>query len=320
MTDVTEGRLGRRLSRILMMLPYAIKHPGVTVQELSDRFSVSPDDLLADLNLVFLCGLPGYDPGDLIDVSIDDDRVYVSMADYFAAPLRLTPSEALSLYAGGAALAALPEMSEADALRRALAKLGAAIGVDEDDAGVEIRLEGGAVDQLRILKKGLQEEKRLQLEYLSATSGELREREVDPWGLVAAQGRWYLIAWDHSVSDERMFRVDRMKKVEVLEDAAEVPDDFDPDRYKGAFVDREDAPTMTLELSPEVATWFEDYYPTRSSAPLPDGWTRVELVASGERWPAILLLRLGDGARKVKPSNVVDEARRLALQTKEIYG
>lgn len=319
MNDATEGRLGRRLRRILLMLPYAIKHPGVTVEDLSKRFSVTPDDLLADLNLVFLCGLPGYGPGDLIDVSIDDDRIYVNMADYFAAPLRLTPSEALSLYAGGAALAGLPEMTEADALRRALAKLGAAIGVDEDDAGVEVRMEAGASDHLRTLKQGLQEERRLRLEYLSGTSGELGEREVDPWGLVGALGRWYLIAWDHSVTDERMFRVDRMKEVTILEEDADVPEDFDPDRYRGAFVDREDAPTMVLELSPEVTTWFEDYYPTRSSERLSDGWTRVELVASGERWPAMLLLRLGEGARSVQPVTIVHEARRLAERIANVY-
>ena len=74
-------------------------------------------DLIEDLNLLFMCGLPGYGPGDLIDVSYEEDRVYVRMADYFVAPLRLTPAEAIALYAGSAALAALPEMAEADVFR-----------------------------------------------------------------------------------------------------------------------------------------------------------------------------------------------------------
>ncbi|HWL65262.1 MAG TPA: protein pafC, partial [Actinomycetota bacterium] len=100
MPEDPSGRLGRRLSRILLLLPYAIQHPGVTVGELAGKFGIDKRDLLDDLNLVFLCGLPGYGPGDLIDVDLDEDRVYVRMADYFAAPLRLAPAEALVLYAG----------------------------------------------------------------------------------------------------------------------------------------------------------------------------------------------------------------------------
>ncbi|MEA2447500.1 MAG: proteasome accessory factor, partial [Actinomycetota bacterium] len=120
MAEETSGRLGRRLGRILLLLPYAIQHPGVSVGELARKFDVDKRDLLDDLQLVFMCGLPGYGPGDLIDVDLDEDRVYIRMADYFAAPLRLSPAEALVLYAGTAALAALPGMEEAGALKSAL--------------------------------------------------------------------------------------------------------------------------------------------------------------------------------------------------------
>ncbi|MDQ4027963.1 MAG: hypothetical protein M3214_07955, partial [Actinomycetota bacterium] len=85
MTEQAYGRLGRRLRRILVMLPYAIRHPGISVDDLSRKFSVRRQELIDDLNLVFLCGLPGYGPGDLIDVTLDEDHVYVRMADYFSA-------------------------------------------------------------------------------------------------------------------------------------------------------------------------------------------------------------------------------------------
>lgn len=314
MTGPSEGRLGRRLRRILLLLPYAIKHPGVTIDELSRKFGVEKEDLVDDLNLVFLCGLPGYGPGDLIDVVIDDDRVYVRMADYFSAPLRLAPTEALALYAGGATLAALPDMIEAEALQRALTKLGRALGFAEDRSSgdVEVRIETGGSEHLGALQRGLQNSKRLRLEYLSASRGELSERDVDPWGLVAARGHWYLIAWDHSVSDERMFRVDRVKSAQELDVEALVPEDFDPDRYRGAFVGEEGQPHVTMEISPEVASWFEDYYPTVAAEDRPDGWRRVELVAGGERWVATLLLRLGGDVRDVEPERMVEAARELA--------
>ncbi len=313
MTESPRGRLGKRLGRILVMLPYVIANPGVSVNELASRFGVKKRDLIEDLNLVFMCGLPGYGPGDLIEVAIDGDRVYVDMADYFKEPLRMTPAEALALYAGAAALATLPGMEQADALKRALAKLGQAIGADRPHApaGIEIQMESGAPQHLEKLQRALTDGTRVKIEYFSATKGQLTERVVDPWGLIAALGHWYLVGWDHLQSDERMFRADRIKEVESTEEAAEVPADFDPDRYRGAFRGA-GSTTLTLEISPSAARWFEDYYPVVSSSPLEDGWKRAELVSGGDRWAATLVMRLGPDVRSVTPESVMKEARSLA--------
>ena len=305
------NRLGRRLGRILLMLPYAIQNPGVSVGELSTRFGVPKREVIDDLNLVFLCGLPGYGPGDLIDVSIDDDRIYVDMADYFSAPLRLTPGEALSLYAGGITLAELPDLENAQSLRRALEKLGRALGVEGEAGGIGVRFEPAPAKHLATLRDALAQKRRLKLEYLSATRGELTEREVDPWGLIAALGRWYLVAWDRLSDEERMFRLDRMKTATITGDAAKVPEDFDPERYKGAFTGR-GRTHVTLEISPAAARWFEDYYPVESSEELGDGWRRVTMVSSGERWVATLILQLGNDCRHPVPKELADHARRLA--------
>jgi proteasome accessory factor C len=313
-TEVAQGRLGRRLRRILLLLPYAIRHPGVSVDELSQRFGVDTHDLIEDLNLVFLCGLPGYGPGDLIDVSVEEDRVYVTMADYFSSPLRITPPEALALYAGGAAVAALPDMQAADALHRALDKLGRALS-DRGDGragAVQVELEPGSPDHLRPLQHALANRKQVHLEYFSASRGAITERVVDPWGLVAALGRWYLIAWDHLSRDERMFRTDRIKRAEVIDQSASIPEEFEPARYKRAWLERGDERIISFEISPETSRWFEDYYPVKKSEALPDGWRRVELATGGDRWASALLLRLGRDVRSVDPPDVMDSARALA--------
>ena len=310
--DAAAGRLGKRLGRILLMLPYAIQNPGVSVGELSKRFGVPKKEVIDDLNLVFLCGLPGYGPGDLIDVSFDDDRIYVDMADYFAAPLRLTPGEALSLYAGGVALSELPDLENAESLRSALKKLGTALGVDGEQGGIGVRFEPAPADHLATLREALSSQRRVKLEYLSASRGEITEREVDPWGLIAALGRWYLVAWDGLTDEERMFRLDRMKTAEITGDEANVPDDFDPERYKGAFTGDGGQGRVTLEISPEAARWFEDYYPVESSEALDDGWRRVTMVSSGERWVATLMLQLGRDCRAPEPASLGSKARELA--------
>ena len=315
MTETAEGRLGKRLRRILLLLPYAIRHPGVGIDELATKFDVKQRELIDDLNLVFLCGLPGYGPGDLIDATIDEDRVYVRMADYFSAPLRLTPAEALALYAGGEALVGLPGMEEADSLRSALGKLGRALGQHDapgGQGGIAVQLDTAPSPHLETLQKALADSRQVKLDYMSASRGELSTRTIDPWGLVASGGRWYLVAWDHLSEDERMFRADRIKDVKVLEGEAKVPDDFSPERYRRAFIDKPDDVSVSFEISPDTARWFEDYYPVRESQPANGGWTKITLATSGDRWPALLVLRLGSDVRKVEPESVRKKAETIA--------
>lgn len=319
MTQPSE-RLARRLQRILLLVPYAIKHPGTSVDELSTRFGIKRDDLVEDLNLLFMCGLPGYGPGDLIDVDFDSGYVYVRMADYFAAPLRLTPSEALALYAGGAAMASLQEMEEAEALHSALEKLGRALGSgDDDEPLVDVRFESGPSDQLATIREGLARGKRLRLEYFSASSGRLGERDVDPWALYAALGRWYLIGLDHDSGEERIFRVDRIKSAGVVDADAPVPDDFDPSAYSGAFRPRPGQPLARFEISPAAARWFEEYYPVTEAKQLTDGWRAVSVTYSQPRWIAALILSLGDQVRAVSPAEAQTAVRDLAEEIETVY-
>jgi proteasome accessory factor C len=104
----------------------------------------------------------------------------------------------------------------------------------------------------------------------------------------------------------------------VLPERAEVPEDFDPTRYRGAF-SGEGSLEVVLEIAPEVATWFEDYYPVTASKPLRGGWRRIELVSGGIPWAAALVVRLGKGARAVAPPAVADAARELAARIAALY-
>ena len=320
MSNTADGRLGRRLRRILLLLPYAIKHPGVSIDELSAKFGVKKKDLLEDLNLVFMCGLPGYGPGDLIDVSLEEDRVYVRMADYFGQPFRLTPAEALALYAGASALAELPEMEEADALRSALGKLARAIGMDEEKGpGIEVRIKAAPHEHLETVQDALKAGRKIAMTYFSAARGVMTERTIEPWSLLAVEGHWYLVAGDDLSGDERFFRVDRIKEATILDERAEVPEDLDLARYTTAFVGDPTNPSVNFEISPDVARWFEDAYLARSSRELEDGWWAIEMEASGRQWITALLVQLGSGVRNIEPSEYRDAAVELAKEIAEAH-
>src|SRR5687768_8314409 len=125
------AKASTRLQRLLAVVPYVVRHPGTPLQELARLFDVEERELVQDLNLLFVTGLPPYGPGDLIDVEIEEGRVWISMADYFSRPVRLTRSEALALYVRGKAVAGAPGLEEASALTSALAKIEAGLGPGE---------------------------------------------------------------------------------------------------------------------------------------------------------------------------------------------
>ena len=110
---MTSPRTAQRLTRILSMLPWVIANPGATADEVCERFGYTRPELVEDLNLVFVCGLPGYGPGDLMDAYLDEDEVVVDMADYFSRPLRLNAAEGLTLLAAGMALVSSGQASDA---------------------------------------------------------------------------------------------------------------------------------------------------------------------------------------------------------------
>ena len=58
--------------------------------------------------------------------------------------------------------------------------------------------------------------------------GETTERLVDPYGLVHMVSRWYAPGYCHLRADLRLFRLDRVRGVDVLDVSFERPVDFDP--------------------------------------------------------------------------------------------
>lgn len=290
--------LEARFRRLLLLVPYVLRHNGATVDEVCERFGITRSELVADLNLLFMCGLPGYGPGDLIEAYIEGDQVWIRMADYFSRPMRLTPAEGLMLYAGGQALEAVSGPDPA--LERAMEQLKKALtpgALERVSVGLE------TPEELSTVKRALESRRRLHLVYQSQSKDEVTERDVDPWALLLSEGRWYLVGWCHRVNDERIFRVDRMRRVAQLEDEAQIPDDFDLSQYQSVYFESDEAMAVTLDIAPR-ANWVCDYYPLLSQEVLDDGWIRISLKAGGMAWLERLLLRLGPEARIVEPESL----------------
>ena len=97
-----------RLPRLLALVPYLLARPGIRVVEAAADFGVTEKQLRKDLELLWMCGLPGYGPGDLIDLSFEGDTITVAFDAGMSRPLRLTGAEATALLVALQALGETP--------------------------------------------------------------------------------------------------------------------------------------------------------------------------------------------------------------------
>lgn len=284
-----------RMRRVLAVVPWIVANPGRTVNEVAGRFGLSEDELLGDLNVVFMVGLPPYSPDALVDVQIDDEgRVSIQLADFFSRPLRLTPDQAVALIASSDGLLSIPGTDPDGALARALRKLGAALGIEATDA-LDVHLgdaESSMLDELRSAAAG---EVEVRIRYYSYGRDERTERVIAPWRVFADSGSWYVHGWCHRADGERVFRVDRIEHLERLEGRTEHSPPADAPI--SVFSPGSDDPTVELALTAEAA-WVADYYPVEVMSRSEDELV-VRLVVTAVPWLERLLIRLGPSARVI---------------------
>ena len=298
-----------QLPRLLALVPYLLARPGARLADVAADFGISEDRLRKDLNLLWVCGLPGHGPGDLIDVEFEGETVTLLEPAGVTRPLRLTVDEALALLVALRALADTPGLDERDAIDRALAKLeqaaGAAAGVADR---VEISVEGEE-RVLPVVQSALEQSRLLHLSYFVPGRDETTERDVDPMRLLLVEGRSYLEAWCRRVEGVRLFRLDRVADVTLLDEPSAPPPGAQPrDLSQGLFRPGPDDLLVTLALRPGAA-WVADYHPCESVTESEDGSLVVRLRARDTAWVRRLVLRLGDQAQVLAPDGLAEKVR-----------
>lgn len=308
---MSSARTARRLNKILGMLPWVIANPGATVDEVCRRFDYTKRQLAADLDLVFVCGLPGYGPGDLMVAYIHDDEVVVEMADYFSSPVRLTTPEALGLLASGMAIASTGQAPEA--LLSGIDKLQQVLLPHGGDAFVVDLMEPEFVGALRLA--GV-EGSVVRIGYTAIASGATSEREIEPWSVFSTLGNWYVSAWCRSAGAERVFRVDRIRTLAGTGETFEPPDDPPPPIVH--YTPGEEDVRAVIRLH-ESSRWVVEYYPVEIIEES-DETMLVRFSASDPLVAARLLLRLGDQAELVDGGEVANALETLRKDILTRYG
>lgn len=295
------GGAGARLGRLLSLVPYLLAHQGAAVDEVAEAFGVSERILVDDLQLLFVCGLPGHLPDDLIEADLSNGVIRVGNADTIARPVRLSPDEALTLLVGLRALADLPGLADTDVLVRTLTKLERAAG-EAADAAEHVRVSlaepDAAPDALPSVRRALSQGRRMHLTYYVPGRDETTERDVEPLRLLVVEGHPYLQGWCHRAEGVRTFRLDRILSCSVLDEPVRVP--AEPVELPDLFTPSPDDVLVILEVD-RGARWVSEYYPCEQVDELPGGSQRVLLRTPDTQWVRRLVLRLGGAAVVVAP-------------------
>jgi proteasome accessory factor C len=295
----------------------------VGLAETAAAFGVSERELVDDLNLLWCVELRAPDPYCPIDLSYEGGEIVVSQAESMGRPLRLAVDEASALLVALRMLAELPGAEDRSAMSRLIAKLEAAAGEAasvSSQVAVQVDLrsgdtaEGGdgAEGLAARIRAAIAAGRRVHLRHYVQRRDEATERDVDPMRLLVVEGRPYLEGWCLRAEAMRLFRLDRMLALTVLDQPSSPPPEAtERDVDQGLFRPSPDDVHVELELSAE-GRWVAEDYPCESVQDLPDGRLRVVLRTPDTGWVRRLALRLGEDGRVISPSSLVTEVREAA--------
>ena len=328
MTATAAAGAKEQVARLLTLVPYLHSRGHVRLDEAARDLGVPPAQLLKDLKVLLMCGLPGGYPDDLIDVDLDalegpeaDGLIRVSNAEYLARPLKLTTTEATALIVALRALRAGAGDETREVVDRALGKLEAAAAEGAEAARVDPGTDGADAD-LALLATRLQaaadQRRQVRLTYYVPTRDEQSERVVDPRGVVNADGHAYLDAWCHLAEAPRTFRLDRIESAEVLETPITTEPTAPRDLGDGFFTRDEDVTRATLLLEPQ-ARWVTEYYPVEAVREVGEGRVEVDLLVTDPRWLTRLVLGLLPHGRVLAPQETADALTAAAQETLSLY-
>lgn len=301
-----------RLRRLLLLVPFVARNPGLSVGEVAAAMGTSREQLLKELDLLTLVGRPPFQPDDFVDISVEDDRVFVHIEQRFSAPPRLTAAEGAALLAAAALLRPAP----GDALSKALEKLERVLPPNAMDRSrdmrrrLDITVEGPP--SLSELTRAIAERREVILTYFAASRGAAEQRRVRPEELFHHRGHWYLSAHCLSRGEPRLFRLDRVAAFEVTDVPFEAAPEPRPPLRPSTSARAPVRVRFAARAAASVRERFGDAVVEGAG-----GEVTVLVPGDAERWLTTWVLSFGADAIVVEPAWAVEavaRAARAALQ------
>lgn len=206
----------------------------------------------------------------------------------------------------------------------------------QDDVEKFVYVSGYSQDKMKQnnnwvsqILQAIRRRKRVRMNYTRAYDGETTKgREVEPYGLLCRHGVWYLVGFCHDARARRIFRVDLIERLSLVENSDyEIPAEFSLREVYGSSwgtwttKDAKPAETIRLKVEPGMAKKFAvtNYHDSQKVMPQADGSAEVtfQVVNAGEMIP--WLMTWGPTVEVIEPQWLRKDVAQNAQSIVEIY-
>ncbi|BBM18113.1 transcriptional regulator [Enterococcus avium] len=299
-----------QIERLVRMIFYIVSREQVTAKELADYFNVSTRTIYRDITTLTLSGIP--------ITSKKGTGGGISLMDGYALNKSfLTTEEQVQVYQG---LQILQASNYPDA-EQALTKIDALFNQSLSDDWLEIDFSyWGSSEEEKItisdLRRALTKKHVLSFEYFNSELQQ-SERKVDPLRLIFKSHAWYIVGYCHHNHAIRVFRLSRMKRINVLPESFErcLPKDFSlaDSTYET------DYSTFKLLFLPEMSYRLFDEFQEQQVERCPNGNYLVTVQYPLNEWTYHRLLSFGPYVEILEPAEARKELKRRALKIAQKY-
>jgi proteasome accessory factor C len=306
-----------RLRRVLFLVPYAVRHPGIPVKDLARKCGCTEKELLEDLDFLLGVGSPPFAPDDFLDLYVEGDKVYVALHQSFSRPPRFTESEAAALAAAARALGGEGQERTVKALRDSVPR-------DRRASFDELvdRIYAGAPPArdsvLGRLQRAIAERRAVRLAYHSASRSADTDRIVHPYTLAQRFGHWYLYGHDPGRGKALAFRLDRIRECSPTDERFDPPGEAELARAR-LFSDPQGDPPR-VRVGPEMAAWALARPGVRLVKRGEGGDAVVELPGASPEYATRLALSLRGDAEVIAPPSARRSFTESVRRTLARYG
>ena len=295
-----------RALRTMDLIPYILENPGISIGKLAKQFSVSEKQVESDLQLIFMCGLPGYTPYELIDLIFEDGVVSIIDPQVLDKPRRFTKSELVVIILG---LQLLSELSASDATRlgklqllsKKIMKLGGS-------NSVVIAPSSSKSPYVEVITRAITDKKSLTIQYQSLVKDEISVRSIIPHSLFLMNGNLYLSALDLKAKSDRTFKVELIKDCEIGNEISNQAVTQDSSALE-VVLDVQRAYRNFIERNSSIITAVEEQ---KNSF-------RVHLKLNNLEWLKRSILSNSPGIKVISPPSLAQEVAELAASLLASY-
>jgi proteasome accessory factor C len=244
---------------MLALTGYLINHRQQKLSDLAQHFQVSEKEIKSAVVTISLSGIGMYRPDELFFLDYDlleEDIVDLSFAPTLEAVPRLSTRQAAAIASGLSYLVDLVDPADQDQINELLEILGKG-ALSSKELPFMVQPNRGDGD-LVLVRQAVAESRALRCSYINS-SGEVSSREIEPQLLESRDSNWFLRGFCRTNNEPRVFRLDRMRQIELLESFEERA--LPAGESSQIYAIRESDTEVLFEVEPEAFGLIADYKP-----------------------------------------------------------